>query len=612
MKNVERRSHRIVFGLFLGAQCLIPLGSIAWFRHEYGYPASAIVYHLMLVLGGYSGLLGVAAALANLRAVRSRPAGAYVLPLLWGGYSTLLYYSYLLAWGGRITMSANLTPALIMPYVVHPGLVVSTFSISPVVFWGILAGGPLCILTAYCLAAGAFSSVLLRWRIHRRRSTKAALSPARRPAVLAAAGAMSCGSVAFVFLQPPDRPMIEVFGDPIFISLVDPNRILPLAGFDSGSDAASSAYVPPAQFQKKNVILIVLDACRADHLGVAGYERKNTPFLNALQSTGDMRIVRTCYSASCCTFGGVMTLLRSQHWFKMTKRGFALQDVLKKAGYRVHFILGGDLSNFYNLKQSYGSSIDTFSDGLSPERHYTLNDDRGVLESFDKVAPFDGTPSFLYFHLMSVHGLSQRQPENKWYGPSAFVPDATLYCNNYDNGVVQADHYLHLLFVKLKQKGYLRNTVIFITGDHGDSVGERGKTGHGINLYNEEVTPPLVILDHDPVKYRNLELARQIDVAPTILDRLGLPIPPSWDGCSLLRDEQPRFSYLRISDLYAVIDHDPKRTLKYIYDDRAKTEELYDLGADPTEEHDIFPEADPKEVRELHAAIGAFSVHPGS
>ena len=112
--------------------------------------------------------------------------------------------------------------------------------------------------------------------------------------------------------------------------------------------------------------------------------------------------------------------------------------------------------------------------------------------------------------------------------------------------------------------------------------------------------------------YRNLDVASQIDVAPTILDRLGLPIPPSWDGHSLLRDEPPRFSYLRIATLYALIDHTSDRTLKYIYDDRKKTEQIYDETHDPHEEQDIFASTDARELQDLRAAIGAFAVHPGS
>ena len=608
MRNIARKSHWIVVTLFLGAQLLLPLVSIVLYQRRYDFAPRAVGYHLLLVGTGYLVLLGGSALLCSLHAVRRRSISKYLLPLAWGLFTVVLYFAYLLAWGGRIGMGMNMTPFLVYPYVQHPSLVASTFSIPLSVFWGILVGLPMAILLAYGAAASSFSAVMLRLRAWSRKP----LSRLQQGGLLAGILALVGLFCAVVNQWPPPRSAVNWFDDPILPSLLLVNNVLPVADLGLTNDPIRVNYTAPAQFQKKNVILIVLDACRSDHLSVMGYERKTTPFLESLDRSGHLHKVQTCYSASCCTFGGVMTLLRSKHWFKMAVHGFSLQDVLKKAGYKVHFVLGGDLSSFFNLKLYYGNSLDSFSDGLSPQRHFPMNDDRGVFESMGKIAPYDGTPSFIYLHLMSAHGLSPRWPINVVYQPAAFVPEPTLYNNNYDNGVFQADRNIRYLFMQLKQKGYLENSVVFITGDHGDSVGERGKFGHGQNLYDEEVTPPLLIYDPDPVQYKNVELARQIDVAPTIVDRLGLPIPSSWDGRSLLHSEPERFSYLRIADLYAVVDYKPERTLKYIYNDRTKQEELYDVKQDPGEERNIFARTDAKEIRELRTAIGSFDIHPGA
>ena len=615
VKAIASGNSRAVFGLFLGVQTLVPLVSSVLFRSLYHSAFRTVFYHLVIVVFAYLVLFGVASLPCLLRAVRSRKPARYALPLAWGIGSVALYFCYLLAWGGRLSMGMNLTPALVAPYALHPSLIVANAPVPPTLLCLALLVIPGAILCAYLAGAKSFAAVLLRGRMSLARASRVPLPPARQCLLLTGAlGSML--TVGAVFFQwPPAAWHTRLFGDPIFVPVRGEGVILPITRLDANTDAQERDYQPPTQFRKKNVVLIVVDACRADHLGVLGYERDTTPFLDSLRRDGHLRAVRSFYSASCCTFGGVLTLLRSRHWFNMTLRAFALPDVLKKAGFRVHFVLGGDHANFANLKEYYGRSFDTYSDGNDPARRASLNDDRGVLESLERIGSYDGTPAFFYFHLMSVHPLGPREERYVRYRPAsaALVGNTPeQYGNNYDNGVLQADDHIRELFERLKAKGYLQDSLVVITSDHGESIGERGVFGHSSNLYNEEVTPPLLIYDTDPVEYRNFELARQIDVAPTILDRLGLPIPSCWDGRSLLREGPARFAYLRMADTYAVIDHTPEHTLKYIYNHDRKREEVYDEDHDPHDQQNLFQTTDPKEIQELRAAVGAFSVHPGS
>ena len=506
MKSVSQKHSGLIFGAFIGAQCLVPLASMALFRSRYNYPYRTITYHGLLVALAYLVMFGAAVALSSMRAVRRRPISRFLLPLAWGSIGVALYFIYLLAWGGRVLTGTNLTFFLVAPYVKHPSEACAALGISLATFWVILAGVPGAILLGYALAARAFSAVLLRLRtrlLPRRSRTRAASAAPPRErrfaSITLAAGLALCVAVVSLWLAPPPRPIGRLFGDPILTPLVDENVDLPIiASSNPDDDLQQRAYPASAQHQKKNVILIVLDACRADHLGLNGYARDTTPFLDSLQRTGNLRNVRTFYSASCCTFGGVLTLLRSQNWFRMAPRAFALPDVLKKSGYRVHFVLGGDLSNFHDLQNYYGNGIDTFSDGISADRHFSVNDDRGVFEAFSRVPASDGTPAFLYFHLMSIHPLGVRMVNFMKYKPAVNRRDPVDYANGYDNGILQADSAIRELFHRLEAKGYLQNSLVVITGDHGDSLGERGLIGHSHNLYAEEVTPPLLIYDADP------------------------------------------------------------------------------------------------------------------
>ena len=612
MDSERQKVGGVIFGLIAGGQVLVPSADALVFRYRYHYPFRMVGYHLLLVAAAYAAMFGVAALPALARGRWWRRVAGGLLSLGWVSCSVVLFFGSVLAWGGREGMGVNLTPSMLRPYLAHPSVAMAILHLSPTIFWGVLVAVPAAILLVYVAAWPVFCTMLGRFAARCEEVAHPPVSPEHRRLLAGAFGGTLAGLLV-LWSAPPPGPAARLLGDPILGTLVYENAILPLDASPASSDRARTDYRSPRDFQRRNVILIVLDACRADHLAVEGYARDTTPFLCSLKATGNLRVVRSCYAASCCTFGGILSLLRSQDWFKMSPRAFALQDVLKRAGYRVNFLLSGDQSGFMHLRSAYGNNVDVFSDGTDPARHATLNDDRGVFESFNAIPAADGTPAFFYLHLMSSHGLGAKLRDNLRFLPCSSQTVASERINYYDDGVYQADRNIRELFHRLDLKGYLQNSLVIVTGDHGESLGERGLWGHSHNLYAEEVTPPLLIYDPDPtVSYRNLELARQIDVAPTILDRLGLPIPSSWDGRSLLRDGPPRFSYLRFADTYAVIDHTPGGTLKYVYNDRLKKEEIFYLDVDPHDRMDVLPQVAPEEVSALRQAVKTFSVDPGS
>ena len=97
----------------------------------------------------------------------------------------------------------------------------------------------------------------------------------------------------------------------------------------------------------------------------------------------------------------------------------------------------------------------------------------------------------------------------------------------------QADGIIRQIFDALRAKRYLDDAVVVVTGDHGEGLGER-HWAHGWHLYNEDIRIPMLLYDAPAATYPDLSFAAQVDIAPTILDRLGLPIPASWEGQSLL------------------------------------------------------------------------------
>ena len=116
----------------------------------------------------------------------------------------------------------------------------------------------------------------------------------------------------------------------------------------------------------------------------------------------------------------------------------------------------------------------------------------------------------------------------------------------------------------------------------------------------------MLIYDDSATQYRGLAFGTQLDIAPTIVDRLGLAIPASWEGVSLLRDTMPRQTMHQTKlnkPCFAVIDYAADRMLKYMQCSGGRNEELYDLIGDAGEQHNLAPSADPALMTGFRTAL---------
>jgi arylsulfatase A-like enzyme len=212
-------------------------------------------------------------------------------------------------------------------------------------------------------------------------------------------------------------------------------------------------------------------------------------------------------------------------------------------GYKVHFIASSDLTHYERIKRYLGQNINFYFDG-NHSRRYPKEDDQIILEGLEHISKYTGTPAFFYFHLMSVHLMGIKHDAHNRYRPSRINPDYKRFVsgkfdrkvltNRYDNGILQSDAFIEKIFTALDRKGYLSKSLVFILGDHGEGLGERGNFGHDANVYQEDIGIPILVYDEDETNYSNLEFATQIDIAPTIIGSLGLPIPKCWEGKPLL------------------------------------------------------------------------------
>jgi predicted AlkP superfamily pyrophosphatase or phosphodiesterase len=290
---------------------------------------------------------------------------------------------------------------------------------------------------------------------------------------------------------------------------------------------------------------------------------------------------------------------------------FKLHDLLRDVGYRVHFILSGK-HEWFGLREFYGEDVDTYFDGTRATR-FAATDDRVLLEGLETVPPADSQPAFLHFHLMSTHQIGVRQEQYEVFTPSLphGRPDAELSArvNSYDNAVRQADGIIQQLFEQLQRKGYLNDALVMIVADHGESLGAPGEAaiGHGPSLRGEALNIPWLIVDSAPAAYRNLEFGAQVDVAPTIVTRLGLPVPASWEGRSLLLPLDGRFSFHYTNfagrSTFAVVQARGPSLWKLVQS--RDGEELFDLVADPREQRNVLPTTDEAIVDSLRTGLAS-------
>jgi arylsulfatase A-like enzyme len=360
--------------------------------------------------------------------------------------------------------------------------------------------------------------------------------------------------------------------------------------------------------ERANVILIVIDDLRADHLTPFGYSRDTSPFLDELAATGVL--FENTVSQSSGTKTSVASLLTSLYPEAHGVRGEkevlqdsiqVLPEVLKDSGYRTFAIHGNPwLEERFGFNQGFDEFLFThwYKDTFDAQK---VND-----QALQWLEEKSAEPFFLYLHYMDVHSPWKPPGDFDRFGPEA--------ADKYDGSILYLDSKLKGLHGELTRRGLDENTWIIVTSDHGEEFGEHGnyKVGHGLTLYREVLRVPLIFRHPDALSGRRVSRqVRLIDVAPTILDLLEIPIPEDMDGVSLRAnvvdagdysgDDLEAFSQAGLNgvakdkDLLAVTT----KEFKYILDFASGIEELYDLTVDPGETRNVAA-VNPGVVREFN------------
>jgi glucan phosphoethanolaminetransferase (alkaline phosphatase superfamily) len=590
----------------------VPAG---WFLHVYAqHPAgsdAAFWPHLQVLAGAWlllACLRWVAGLLApGLRLAQLAVAAVVVSGLLvWLAYMALVLVG-MWSWGRVVSK------ALIQAYATQAPQLAQALGLP---FWPVVGA----LVAAWAVLVG----LAARFWVPRDWVRFGARRLPRRWALLLPTAALGLvGLKAWAYAQMPPVDQREPLALTLFAEQagfkIQNNRVNASATLAAAAEDDRRRYRPAAPGPRPNVILIVADALRADHLGLLGYARPTTPNIDTL-ARGRLRLLTTVRTACAESACGLLALTRAKPLHQFTDSDITLHEVLQRHGYRVNLVLGGDHTNFYGLRDAFGR-VDSYFDGSMSPASLGANDDRALLDQVDRLAPLAGQPMLLHMHLMASHTLGTRLPEAQPFQPAkpymtwvskqdalfaAADPRAT---NHYDNGVAGADLMVRGVLDRLQRRGHLNDALVVITGDHGEMLGEHGEFGHAKGVFEPALKVPFIMLRFGgaaPVAAvsPSLALAAQVDIAPTVLAELGLPVPASWSGHSLLAPASRRFLPFTQGHQTGVYDSDvPGQVLKYWKHQRTGQEFVFDLQADPAEHHNLVAELPPARLQALRSAV---------
>jgi arylsulfatase A-like enzyme/uncharacterized membrane protein YbhN (UPF0104 family) len=405
---------------------------------------------------------------------------------------------------------------------------------------------------------------------------------------------------------------------------------------------------------KPNVILLIVDTMRADRLGCYGYAKQTSPVLDRFAEESilfEQAVVQASW-----TRPSIATILSGL--YPSTHRAISkvsvmpdevptLAEAFRDAGYRTAgfanniniapmFGFGQGFTEYHHLKPSYFFkatesaaklslydilrmvrerfiSKSKFVDHYYRDAEYVTEKATRWLRENKRSGPF-----FLFLHYMDPHDPFFIHPYNgKGYArvsmPHPPLEMAHELSDTYDGEITFWDHSFSELVEFLREDDLLDESIVVVTADHGEEFAEHGGWWHGTTLYEEQILVPLIIRLPDASQggLRVNHQVRLLDLAPTLLDRCGIPVPGTMQGLSL-RWENPEFAgieYIYAEEdlegcLLEAVRTETWKLVKANQGNRRNLEplELYDLASDPLERRSIV-DLEQKEVKRLQGVI---------
>jgi len=339
-----------------------------------------------------------------------------------------------------------------------------------------------------------------------------------------------------------------------------------------------------ASEKRYNVLYIFIDALRADHLGLYGYDRNTSPNIDKLAARSI--VFDNAFTPAPNTYMAMPKFMQSSYWDGHYP---TWSEILSQNGYE-SIIYARRLTTM----QRFVKGMKVRSQKKVGKWERTIDNALKEFEELPKDKPFS-----IYLYASDPH---------RPYHPHKDFDFGDKMTDLYDGEIAYTDHHLGRVFDYLEQTDKMKDTIIVFMADHGESLGERGIYKHSSQLYNEQLRVPMLIHHPDLAPRRVTSYVSTIDLGATIVSSVGLQAPAEWVGFNLLPlmrgdevEKPPVFGeqaykqetpYVKPwqavhpeSRKYGVISQDG---FKLIYNRNINSFELYDLKNDAGEFRNIY------------------------
>ncbi len=378
-------------------------------------------------------------------------------------------------------------------------------------------------------------------------------------------------------------------------------------GCRSGDDGVDRANI-------RNVVVITLDTTRADRIHAYGYEDIETPNIDAMAAKGVL--FETAITPVPLTLPSHTSILsglypihhgvRNNGTFQVPRQVETMAEILRNHDFNTGAVIGAFvLDSKFGLDQGFQSYDDNLHGGkdapmfMFDERPGRTVTDQGLAW----LAKNKDERFFLWLHYFDPHANYQPPP-----------PFDVLYDGQpYEGEIAGVDAQVGRVIDGLRSLRHLDDTLIILTSDHGESLGEHGEKTHSLLLYDATLRVPL-IMRHPalPAGKRVAGQVTTVDILPTTLDLVGIPVPDGLDGQSLVgfmnssnapeRDIYVETLVPYFNNGWAELRGVRRSDHKYI---RAPRQELYDVAKDPGETENLFAEK-PSEAGSLSTKLDEY------
>ena len=382
-----------------------------------------------------------------------------------------------------------------------------------------------------------------------------------------------------------------------------------------------------------NVIIITVDSLRNSHLSCQGHFRETTPFLDSIESRF------TAISAAPWTYPSVASILTGlyphnhnavaggatkhvkdfEKYERLRRDILTLPEIFYLLGYRIYFGTAIEMaclpvrSRVVPERYNETTRADALFEGLT--RWISKKKKEGFfayVHLADLHMPWNPPDNFKNF-FGTVKALPKIDMRNGWKSKDSRSPNEDLrerienYELLYDNIIRYVDSAIEQLFYFLEDAGLADNTIVVVTGDHGEEFLEHAELeacnfydprgfygiGHGHNVFNVNIEVPLLI--HNPVATkRSSHFVSTVDIMPTLLDLIGVNHRIKFDGRNIFSDSVEDRERPLLSEACGY-GYEKKALVvgryKLIYSKNDGIEWVFDLEKDPEEQRPIVDEA---------------------